>query len=65
MAGVSDNALDQFWDRLPSATLNQCEHLLINGIGKALLGSGLDQLIFEPDEQLQIVFAILNAQKKI
>lgn len=64
MAGVSDNALDQFWDRLPSATLNQCEHLLINGIGKALLGSGLDQLIFEPDEQLQIVFAILNATEE-
>ena len=63
-AGVSDNALDQFWDRLPSATLNQCEHLLINGIGKALLGSGLDQLIFEPDEQLQIVFAILNATEE-
>ena len=61
MAGVSDNALDQFWDRLPSATLNQCEHLLINGIGKALLGSGLDKLTFEPEEQLQIVIAMLTA----
>ena len=64
MAGVSDNALGPFWNRLPSATLNQCEHLLINGIGKALLGSGLDQLTFEPEEQLQIVFAMLNATEE-
>ena len=64
MAGVSDNALNQFWDRLPSATLNQCEHLLINGIGKALLGSGLAQLTFEPEEQLQIVFAMLTATEE-
>ena len=64
MAGVSDNALDQFWDRLPSATLNQCEHLLINGIGKALLGSGLDQLTFEPEEHLQIVIAMLTATEE-
>ena len=64
MAGISDNALDQFWDRLPSATLNQCEQLLINGIGKALLGSGLDQLTFEPEEQLQLVFAMLTATEE-
>ena len=64
MAGVPDDTLNQFWDRLPSATLNQCEHLLLNGIGKALLGSSLDQLIFEPDEQLQIVFAMLNATEE-
>ena len=64
IAGVSDNALSQFWDRLPAATLNQCEHLLINGIGKALLGSRLDQLTFEPEEQLQIVFAMLTATEE-
>lgn len=64
MAGVSDKALDQFWDRLPSATLNQCEHLLINGIGKALLSSGLDPLTFEPKEQVQIVYAMLNATEE-
>ena len=64
MAGVPDDALEQFWDRLPSATLNQCEHLLINGIGKALLGSGLDQLTFEPEEHLQIVIAMLTATEE-
>lgn len=61
MAGVPDDTLDQFWDRLPTATLNQCEHLLINGIGKALLESSLDQLSFEPEEQLKIAFTMLTA----
>ena len=61
MAGIPDNILDQFWDRLPTATLNQCEHLLINGIGKALLGSGLDKLTFEPEEHLKIAFTMLTA----
>lgn len=61
MAGVPDDALDQFWDRLPTATLNQCEHLLINGLGKALLGSGLGPLTFDPEEQLQIVYAMMTA----
>lgn len=61
MAGVPDDVLDRFWDSLPAATLNQCEPLLINGIGKALLGSGLDPLIFAPEEQPQLVFAMLGA----
>ena len=61
MASIPDNILDQFWDRLPTATLNQCEHLLINGIGKALLESSLDQLAFEPEERLKIAFTMLTA----
>ena len=64
MAGIPDEALDQFWDRLPTATLNQCEQLLINGIGKALLGSGLDPLTFEPEEHLQIVYAMMTATEE-
>ena len=64
MAGVPDEALDQFWDRLPSATLNQCEHLLINGIGKALLGTGIDPLVFEMEEHQQIVIAMLTATEE-
>ena len=64
MAGVPDDALDQFWDRLPTATLNQCEHLLINGLGKALLGSGLDSLTLDPEEQLQIVYAMMTATEE-
>ena len=64
MAGVSDYVLEQFWDRLPAATLNQCEHLLINGIGKALLGTGIDPLVFEPEEHMQLIVALMSATEE-
>ena len=64
MAGVPDDALEQFWDRLPAATLNQCEHLLINGIGKALLRTGIDPLVFEPEEHMQIIVAMMSATEE-
>ena len=60
MAGVPENALEQFWDRLPAATLNQCEHLLINGIGKALLRTGIDPLVFETEEHMQLIVALMS-----
>lgn len=41
--------------------INQCEHLLTNSIGKAILGSGINPLTFSPKEQMQIVFAMLTA----
>ena len=64
MAGVPEDALEQFWDKLPAATLNQCEHLLINGIGKALLGAGIDSLVFEAEEHLQLTVALISATKE-
>ena len=64
MAGVPDDALEQFWDRLPAATLNQCEHLLINGIGKALLRTGIDPLMFETEEYMQIIVAMMSATEE-
>ncbi len=64
MAGVPDDVLEQFWDRLPAATLNQCEHLLINGIGKALLRTGIDPLIFETEEHMQIILAMARATEE-
>lgn len=60
MAGVPENALEQFWDRLPAATLNQCEHLLINGFGKALLRIGIDPLVFETEEHMQLIVALIG-----
>lgn len=51
MAGVEENALEALWDRLPQDTLNQCEQLLINGIGKVVLGAGLDTVVFLPRER--------------
>lgn len=64
MAGVPDDTLEQFWDRLPSATLNQCEHLLINGIGKAILCTSIVPLVFAPGEHLQIVGALAEATEQ-
>ena len=64
MAGVQDDALDQLWDRLPTATLNQCEHLLINGIGKALLGTGIDPLVFETEEYMQLIVVLMSATEE-
>ncbi len=61
MAGVSDGALDQFWDHLPDGTLNQCEQLLINGIGKALLDAGIDSLLFAPQEYAQLEILLVHA----
>ena len=64
MAGVPDDVLEQFWDRLPAATLNQCEHVLINGIGKALLRTGIDPLVFETEEHMQLIVALLEATEE-
>ena len=64
MAGVPDEALEQFWDRLPAATLNQCEHLLINGIGKALLRTGIDPLVFEAGEHMQLIVVLMRATEE-
>ena len=64
MAGVPEDALEQFWDRLPAATLNQCEHLLINGIGKALLRTGIDSLVFETEEHMQLIVALMSATEE-
>ena len=64
MAGVPEEALEQFWDRLPAATLNQCEHLLINGIGKALLRTGIDPLIFETEEYMQLIVTLMRATEE-
>lgn len=64
MAGVPDDALEEFWNRLPVGTLNQCEHLLINGIGKALLGIGIDPLVFESEEHMQLIVALMKATEE-
>ena len=64
MGGVPEDSLEQFWDRLPAATLNQCEHLLINGIGKALLRTGIDPLIFETEEYMKIIVAMMSATEE-
>lgn len=64
MAAIPDAVLDSFWDRLPAGTQNQCEHLLINCMGKALIGADLDSLTFEPEEQMKLMIAMLTATEE-
>lgn len=54
MAGVADPHLELFWDRLPPDTLNQCEQLLMNGIGKAIVAPCLDGLVFRENEHIAL-----------
>lgn len=61
MAGVPEGMLEAFWDRLMPETLNQCEQILLNGIGKAILGTGIHSLLFEPEDHIKIISALANA----
>lgn len=63
MAGVSDETLESFCNRLPAAALNQCEYLLINGIGKALISKGLNPLYFTAEELTQLIEAMNDASE--
>ncbi|MBQ7768005.1 MAG: hypothetical protein IJ403_03900 [Oscillospiraceae bacterium] len=64
MAGVPDDMLELFWDRLMPETINQCEQLLLNGIGKAILGTGIHSLVFEPEEYVMIISALADATEE-
>ena len=64
MAGVPEDALEAFWDRLPSGTLNPCEPLLLNGMAKTLLGSGLENLLLEPEEHARIQILLMHATEE-
>lgn len=61
MAGFEDVLLEQLWDRLPTDTLNQCEQVVINSIGKAILPNGGDGLVFAEAERDEL-HAILSVQ---
>ena len=61
MAGVPDEVLEHFWNRLPAGTLNQCEHLLINGMGKALIGEIPEQLTFTEKSRSKLLTLLKNA----
>ena len=60
MAGVPDEVLEHFWNRLPAGTLNQCEHLLINGMGKALIGEIPEQLTFTEKSRSKLLTLLKN-----
>ena len=64
MAAIPDAVLDSFWDRLPAGTQNQCEHLLINCMGEALIGADLNSLTFEGEGQMKLMIAMLTATEE-
>lgn len=63
MAAIPDDVLNRFWDHLPTDTQNQCEPLLVNGIGKALIGSEIDSFVFEPNAYMRLIDAMSKANE--
>lgn len=64
MAGFSEDALEAFWDRIPAGTLNQCEPLLLNGMAKTLLGTGLRNLLLTPEEHVRIQVILMHVTEE-
>lgn len=54
MAGFEDGALERLWSRLPADTLNQCEQVLLNGLGKIMLHGNCEELVFEYEERKRL-----------
>lgn len=61
MAGFADAALERLWSRLPTDTLNQCEQVMLNGIGKAILTNHSNDLVFTEAERDKL-HAVLSVQ---
>lgn len=61
MAEFPEDVLEKFWNRLPVDTLNQCEQLLLNALGKTLLGTDLNSLTFEPGERTLLALSLNTA----
>lgn len=67
MAAFEDEALEQLWSRLPTDTLNQCEQVVLNGIGKAILPGCSDDLVFTETERntLQAVLSVQPTKETV
>ena len=61
MASFSEEALAQLWDRLPVDTLNQCEQVLMNALGKILSGLPTEPLVFTPEDYCRLLPALRRA----
>ena len=64
MAGVPEAMLEVFWDHLMPETLNQCEQLLLNGIGKAVLDAEIHSLTFTPEDRVKIITALAESSEE-
>ncbi len=61
MASYEDAMLEHLWSRLPTDTLNQCEQVMLNGIGKAILYDRSDDLVFTESEREKL-HTVLSTQ---
>ncbi len=50
MGAFSDEALEELWNKLPVDTLNQCEQVIINAVGKEILSASTQKLTFTEEE---------------
>lgn len=44
MGAFHDEALEELWNRLPADTLNQCEQVILNAVGRELISDGTQKL---------------------
>ena len=67
MAGYDDAMLERLWSCLPVDTLNQCEQVVLNGIGKAILYDHSDDLVFTEAErdELQTILSVQPATETV
>lgn len=61
MAGFDDAELEQLWNRLPVDDLNQCEQVVLSGVGKMILSECCGSLIFTEREK-ETLQAMLSHQ---
>lgn len=61
MDGFPKEQLEALWDRMPAAALNQCEQLLVNAMGKALIGADPRTILFTPEEHILLIGALAEA----
>ena len=63
MYAVGEKNLEKLWDHLPPDEMNQCERVLFNGMGKALIGASLEPLTFSEEEYEQVILRMFLAKE--
>lgn len=64
MAAFPGHVLEDFWDCLPAESLDQCTPLIMNCIGKVLLGARFEPLSFTPEEHHAISRLLRKVSKE-
>ena len=62
MAAFSEDELEALWNRIHPDTLNQCEPLLLNALGKALISDGLCSPVFSGEERERVASVLAGGE---